>query len=153
MVLNPSGAPSFELDRAPRAGAFHYHTTMNTNESDRNGGDRRISGLDLKRIRESCGYSAREFANLLNSTGARITTARSVYRLEERSTIPSRYVDALAKLVGAKNFDTSLQAIFRKRRRPGDEGKRYAGNRMKRSRRGKGDEHGHGKHKARSPER
>ena len=85
---------------------------MNINESDRNGDNRRISGLDLKRIREKCGYSAREFANLLQSTGARITTARSVYRLEERLIIPSRYVDALTKLVGAKNFDASLQAII-----------------------------------------
>ena len=71
-----------------------------------------ITGRDMKKIRERCGYAAREFAELLCSMGARITTARSVYRLEERWTMPSRYVDALVKLVGAKNFNACLRAII-----------------------------------------
>lgn len=74
--------------------------------------ERAISGRDMKKIRERCGYSAREFAELLRSIGARITTTRSVYRLEERRTIKPRYVDALTSLVGAKNFVACLRAII-----------------------------------------
>lgn len=85
---------------------------MNTNESDSNGGHRRISGRDLKRIREKCGYSAREFANLLCSIGARITTGRSIYRLEEMPAVPFRYVDAMIQLVGIRHYAESLNEVL-----------------------------------------
>lgn len=88
-------------------------TTELENDLTRKCAERVISGRDMKKIREQCGYSAREFAEMLCSIGARITTARSVYRLEERWTIPSRYVDALTKLVGSKNFTTCLRTIIK----------------------------------------
>jgi DNA-binding transcriptional regulator YiaG len=84
----------------------------NEKEMARKCSERRINGRDMKKIRERCGYSAREFAELLQSMGARITTTRSVYRLEERRDIPPRYVDALTKLVGVKNFAAIVRAII-----------------------------------------
>jgi DNA-binding transcriptional regulator YiaG len=87
-------------------------TTANEKELARKCAERTISGRDMKKIREQCGYSAREFAELLQSMGARITTMRSVYRLEERHEIPPRYVDALTKLVGVKNFAATVQTII-----------------------------------------
>ena len=89
---------------------------MDTRETEkelaRKCAERTISGRDMKKIRERCGYSAREFAELLQSLGARITTTRSVYRLEERRDIPPRYVDALTKLVEVKNFAAIVRAII-----------------------------------------
>jgi hypothetical protein len=73
---------------------------------------RRISGWDLKKIREKCGYSAREFANLLRATGARITTTRSVYRLEERREVEFRYVEAMIQLVGKTHYERSLSELI-----------------------------------------
>jgi DNA-binding transcriptional regulator YiaG len=74
--------------------------------------ERRISGRDLKKIREKCGYSAREFANLLRSIGARITTTRSVYRLEERREVEFRYVEAMIQLVGKNHYERSLSELI-----------------------------------------
>lgn len=73
---------------------------------------RRISGRDLKKIREKCGYSAREFANLLRAIGARITTTRSVYRLEERWKVEFRYVEAMIQLVGKIHYERSLTELI-----------------------------------------
>jgi DNA-binding transcriptional regulator YiaG len=73
---------------------------------------RRISGWDLKKIREKCGYSAREFANLLRAMGARITTARSVYRLEERREVEFQYVEAIIRLVGKSHYERSLTELI-----------------------------------------
>ena len=73
---------------------------------------RRISGWDLKKIREKCGYSAREFANLLRTIGARITTTRSVYRLEERREVELRYVEAMIQLVGKVHYERSLSELI-----------------------------------------
>lgn len=70
-----------------------------------------MRGYELRRIRERCGYSAREFAEYLASTGAPITTARSVYRLQERYIVPPRYVDALREFVGKLNFDVYLREM------------------------------------------
>lgn len=74
---------------------------------------RRISGWDLKKIREKCGYSAREFSNLLRAIGARITTTRSVYRLEERRQVELRYVEAMIQLVGKAHYERSLSELIR----------------------------------------
>lgn len=73
--------------------------------------DRKVNGRDLKKIRERCGYSAREFADYLRMKRARITTARSVYRLEDLRTVPHRYIDALADFVGRRYFNESLAEL------------------------------------------
>ncbi len=75
--------------------------------------ERRISGWDLKKIREKCGYSAREFADFLRENRARITTPRSVYRLEEKRRVEFRYVEALMKLVGKDYYRQSLAELIR----------------------------------------
>jgi hypothetical protein len=76
--------------------------------------ERKLTGYDLKRIRERCGYSAREFADYLLLKRARITTARSVYRVESMRTIPYRYVEALKDFVGRRFFNESLTEIVRR---------------------------------------
>ncbi len=89
---------------------------MNTADSEKElaakRNQRRISGWDLKKIREKCGYSAREFANLLRAIGARITTTRSVYRLEERREVEFRYVEAMIQLVGKVHYERSLSELI-----------------------------------------
>lgn len=76
--------------------------------------ERQITGYDLKRIRERCGYTAREFANYLLVKRARITTARSVYRLEENRRIPYRYIESLKDFVGRRGFNDSLAEIVKR---------------------------------------
>ena len=84
----------------------------NAADTTRKLSERRVTGYGLGKIRERCGYSAREFAEYLAATGARITTARSVYRLQERRTVPPRYVDALREFVGKQNFDVCFREMM-----------------------------------------
>lgn len=62
------------------------------------------------------GYSAREFAEYLAAENAPITSARSVYRLEEERFLPLRYVEYFKRMVGVDLFNST---ITRLRNEPG----------------------------------
>lgn len=74
--------------------------------------ERMITGYDMKRIRRICGYSAREFAEYLQRYGARITTSRSIYRIESEPTVTRRYINALRDFVGHSEFDRAMNQII-----------------------------------------
>jgi DNA-binding CsgD family transcriptional regulator len=70
-----------------------------------------MSGAEFKRLRELLGYSASEVASYLQTLGAPIVTERSVYRLQQRSTVPERYVAALCELAGLEAFTRATASI------------------------------------------
>jgi hypothetical protein len=80
-----------------------------------------VSGREFREIRARCGYSAREFAEFLSEINAPITTARSVYRLDDMTVVPARYVDALHAFVGTANFKNELKRLAIEERRKEEE--------------------------------
>lgn len=82
-----------------------------------------LRGWELKRLRNELGFSATEFARYLKSIGAKITTARSVYRLENRRFIQPRYIAAFTAFVGKRVYK---RVLTRLRTEPGPFSSRYA---------------------------
>jgi hypothetical protein len=70
-----------------------------------------ISGREFKKVRRMAGYSAREVGEFFASRRAGKTSERSVYRLEERRAVASRYSSLLEDLVGTKPFKEYLGQI------------------------------------------
>ncbi|MCI0447417.1 hypothetical protein L0152_29925 [bacterium] len=70
-----------------------------------------LAGWEFRILRTELGSTAQEVADSFYQQRLPLTTARSIYRIEERSTIKPRVVAAFRKFVGTDVFDTTLQRL------------------------------------------
>ncbi len=82
----------------------------------------RLFGWEFKSLRTELGYTASEIALRFEELNIRLTTSRSVYRIEEGRYVKPRYVAALRKIASTEVFNSTLARL---RNMPGNHCKRY----------------------------
>lgn len=82
----------------------------------------RLFGWEFKSLRTELGYTASEIALQFEEQNIRLTTSRSVYRIEEGRYVKPRYVAALRKIASPEVFNSTLARL---RNTPGNHCRRY----------------------------